>query len=71
MRYLFAVVPLDELVPKLIAIWSARNDDELIFVRCNRRVNYGSMLAVMGKLIGAGVKRLAFVNDPPDAPRPN
>jgi biopolymer transport protein TolR len=53
---------LDEIVPKLSAI--AKNGyDERIFVRGDRRVNYGIIMRVMGTISAAGFRRIALVSD--------
>jgi biopolymer transport protein TolR len=53
---------LDEIVPKLSAI--AKNGyDERIFVRGDRRVNYGVIMRVMGTISAAGFRRIALVSD--------
>ncbi|MCK0198335.1 protein TolR [Ancylobacter sp. 6x-1] len=52
----------NELVPKLQAIAKA-GYDERIFVRADKTVNYGTVVKVMGRLSGAGFKRVALVSD--------
>ena len=53
---------LDEIVPKLTAI--AKNGyDERIFVRGDRRVNYGVVMRVMGTISAAGFRRIALISD--------
>jgi len=53
---------IDEIVPKLTAI--AKNGyDERIFVRGDRRVNYGVVMRVMGTISAAGFRRIALVSD--------
>jgi biopolymer transport protein TolR len=55
---------MDELVPKLKAVTEARGGmDERIFVRGDRSVNYGEVMKVMGRLSGAGFKRVALVTE--------
>jgi biopolymer transport protein TolR len=58
-------VPLEELVPKLKAIADARGDgfDERIYVRGDRKVDYGTVMRVMGRISGAGFHRVALVTD--------
>jgi biopolymer transport protein TolR len=59
---------LDEIVPKLTAI--AKNGyDERIFVRGDRRVNYGVVMRVMGTISAAGFRRIALVSDLDEKPR--
>lgn len=55
---------MDDLVPKLKAVTEARGGmDERIFVRGDRSVNYGEVMKVMGRLSGAGFKRVALVTE--------
>jgi biopolymer transport protein TolR len=57
-------VPLEELVPKLKAITDARGgNDERIYVRADRSVDYGSVMKVMGRLSAAGFRRVALVTE--------
>ena len=55
----------DELVAKLKAISEARGGgfDERIYVRGDRRVDYGTVMKVMGRLSGAGFHRVALVTE--------
>jgi biopolymer transport protein TolR len=53
---------IDEIVPKLTAI--AKNGyDERIFVRGDRRVNYGVVMRIMGTISAAGFRRIALISD--------
>ena len=53
-------IPLDEVVPKLEAI--AQNGyEERIFVRGDQDADYGTMMAIMGRINAAGFKRLGLV----------
>ena len=57
-------IKLDELVAKLTAITQARGGmDERIFVRGDKKVDYGSVMKVMGRLSAAGFKRVALVTE--------
>ena len=59
-----AEVPLDELVAKLKAITDARGGaDERIYVRGDRKTDYGTVMRVMGRLSGAGFRRVALVTE--------
>ncbi|MBB3772397.1 biopolymer transport protein TolR [Angulomicrobium amanitiforme] len=55
-------IQFDELVPKLQAIAKA-GYDERIFVRGDKTVDYGTVMKVMGRLSGAGFKRVALVSE--------
>jgi biopolymer transport protein TolR len=54
----------DALVPKLQAI-SRNGYEERIFVRGDRRVDYGRVMEVMGLLNQAGFTRIGLVTDVP------
>jgi biopolymer transport protein TolR len=55
-------ISVDELVPKLKAI--ARNGtEERIYVRGDRKVDYGTVMRVMGRLSAAGYRRVALVTE--------
>jgi biopolymer transport protein TolR len=58
-------VTLDDLVPKLKAIIDARksDDSELIYVRGDKKVDYGAMMRVMGRISAAGYRRVALVTE--------
>ena len=57
-------IKLDELVPKLKAITEARGgDDERIYVRGDKSVEYGIVMKVMGRLSAAGFRRVALVTE--------
>jgi biopolymer transport protein TolR len=57
-------IPLDEIVPKLTAITEARAGlDERIFVRGDKKVDYGTVMKVMGRLSAAGFRRVALVTE--------
>src|SRR4051812_21419673 len=57
-------IALDELLPKLKAITEARGGmEERIYVRGDRKVDYGTVMKVMGKLSGAGFHRVALVTE--------
>lgn len=55
-------IPLDEVVPKLIAI-TRQGYDERIYVRGDRRTNYGTIMKVMGTISAAGFRRIALVTE--------
>jgi biopolymer transport protein TolR len=53
-----------ELVAKLKAITAARQGaEERIFVRGDKKVDYGTVMKVMGQLSAAGFKRVALVTE--------
>ena len=57
-------IGIEELVPKLKAITDARNGlDERIFVRGDKKVDYGTVMKVMGRLSQAGFRRVALVTE--------
>jgi biopolymer transport protein TolR len=58
-------IGVEELVAKLKAISEARGSgfDERIYVRGDRKVDYGTVMRVMGRLSGAGFHRVALVTE--------
>jgi len=59
-----AEIPFDDLVAKLKAVAEARGGNEArIFVRGDRKVDYGTVMRVMGQLSGAGFTKVALVTE--------
>jgi biopolymer transport protein TolR len=57
-------IKIDELVPKLQAVAQTRGgNEERIFVRGDKKVDYGKMMQVMGRLSAAGFRRVALVTE--------
>jgi biopolymer transport protein TolR len=57
-------IAMNELIPKLKAITDARGGtDERIYMRADKKADYGTVARVMGLLSGAGYKRLALVTE--------
>ena len=57
-------IGLDELVPKLQAITQARGGlDERIYVRGDRKADYGTVMKVMARLSAAGFRKVALVTE--------
>ena len=57
-------VAMADLIPKLKAITEARGGmDERIYMRADKKADYGTVAKVMGQLSGAGFKRLALVTE--------
>ena len=57
-------IKLEELAPKLKAITAARGgNEERIYVRGDRTVDYGTMMKVMGRLSAAGFRKVALVTE--------
>ncbi len=55
-------INVDELIPKLQAI--AKNGaDERIYVRGDKKVDYGCVMRVMGRLSAAGYRRVALITE--------
>jgi len=62
-------IGLEELVPKLKAISDARGGfDERIYVRGDHKVDYGTVMKVMGRISGAGFHRVALVTEVEQGP---
>lgn len=57
-------VELDTLVPRLNAI-TGHNPDIRIFVRGDKAINYGRVMAVMGQINAAGYRRVALIAQEP------
>ena len=55
-------IALDQIVPKLIAI-AKSGYDERIYVRGDRRSNYGAVMKVMGTISAAGFRRIALLSE--------
>ena len=55
-------VSIDEVVPKLTAI-AQQGYEERVFVRGDKTVNYGQVMQVMGRISGAGFKKVALVTE--------
>lgn len=57
-------VELSELIAKLQAVAQARGGNEArVYVRGDRKVDYGTMMRVMGQLSAAGFHRVALVTE--------
>jgi len=57
-------IKIEDLVAKLKAITNARGGaDERIYVRGDKKVDYGTMMRVMGRLSAAGYHRVALVTE--------
>ena len=57
-------IPIDELVAKLKAVTEARGGfEERIYVRGDKKVDYGTVMRVMGRLSAAGFRRVALVTE--------
>jgi biopolymer transport protein TolR len=57
-------IAVDDLIPKMLAVAGARGGTEArIYVRGDRKVDYGTMMKVMGRLSSAGFHRVALVTE--------
>jgi biopolymer transport protein TolR len=58
-------IPADALAPRLrqIAARSSERGGPRIFLRADRRLDYGRVMAVMGELNAAGLRRIALVGN--------
>ena len=57
-------IKIEELVAKLQAVTQARGGtDERIYVRGDKKVDYGTVMRVMGRLSSAGFRRVALVTE--------
>jgi biopolymer transport protein TolR len=55
-------IAVDEIVAKLKAI-AKNGTEERIYVRGDRKVDYGTVMRVMGRLSAAGYRRVALVTE--------
>jgi biopolymer transport protein TolR len=55
-------ITLEEIVPKLTAI-AKSGFEEVIYIRGDRRANYGVLMQVMGKISAAGFRKISLVSD--------
>ena len=53
---------LESLAPRLIAITS-NNPDVRIFLRCDKTIQYGLVMEVMGTVNGAGFTKVALITE--------
>lgn len=53
----------EELIPKLLAISNGRKDMR-IYIRGDMNLSYGSVMAVIGDISGAGFTKVALQSDP-------
>ncbi len=57
-------IKIEELVAKLQAVTQTRGGaDERIYVRGDKKVDYGTVMRVMGRLSSAGFRRVALVTE--------
>ena len=57
-------IAVDDLVPKMQAVAQARGGTEArVYVRGDKKVDYGTMMRVMGRLSSAGFHRVALVTE--------
>jgi biopolymer transport protein TolR len=58
-------IKIEDLVPKLKAIIDARggSPNDMVYVRGDKKVDYGTMMRVMGRLSAAGYHRVALVTE--------
>jgi len=59
-----AEIDVNNLIPKLQAVAQARGGtDARVYVRGDKKVDYGTMMRVMGRLSAAGFHRVALVTE--------
>ena len=57
-------VSADDVIPRLTAIaGQLQGFDERIFVRGDKAANYGQIMQVMGRISGAGFKKVALITE--------
>ena len=58
------LIAANELLPKIKAIRETRSDAEsVVYLRGDKKVDYGTVMRVMGRLSAAGFKRVALVTE--------
>jgi biopolymer transport protein TolR len=57
-------VKYEEFMPRLKAIGDTKGYEERIYVRGDKKVDYGTVLKVMGAIKAAGFHKIAMVGDP-------
>ncbi|MBU6166980.1 MAG: ExbD/TolR family protein [Alphaproteobacteria bacterium] len=58
------------LPAKLAALRTARSDEARVYVRADRGLDYGRVMAVVGEVNAAGFKKVALVTDGAARPAP-
>ena len=56
-------VPAAGLGAKLAAIRGARRDEPRVYVRADRRLDYGRVMEIVGEVSAAGFRKVALVSD--------
>ena len=59
----------DALDAKLAALRGARSDDARVYVRADRRLDYGRVMGIVGEISNAGFKKVALVSQPAPPPK--
>jgi biopolymer transport protein TolR len=54
----------DGLAAKLVALRGARSDDTRVYVRADRKLDYGRVMGVVGDIAAAGFTHVALVSQP-------
>ena len=56
-------IEFENLIKKILAVSNNRTDTR-IYVRGDKKINYGRVLEVMGKLSGSGFTKVALISEP-------
>ena len=56
-------VALDSIGPRLTAILTQRTDKR-VFIRADKRITYGQVMAVMGRIRRAGIYKVGLITEP-------
>lgn len=59
-------VSMEDLVPKLRAIYANRGDQKGVFLRADRTLSYGTVMTVMAKIREAGIEDIGLITEPPE-----
>lgn len=60
------IIELNKLGDKLSAILASRKDKR-VFIRADRQVDYGAVMAAMGRIRRAGINKVGLITEPSDS----
>jgi len=60
-------VKLEDLVPKLAAIYANKKDTSGVFLKADKNLPYGFVMEVMSKIRQAGIKNIGMITTTPES----
>jgi biopolymer transport protein TolR len=63
-----SMIPMENLTARLQAV-TGENEDARIFVRGDKGIQYGQVMAVMGSISAAGYRKVSLLAELPDKPK--